>query len=268
MTQTATSGLDLSGRKALVTGGAQGLGEGMAKALAAAGARVVLADVNPDVAKTAAALGEGHGSVQLNVTDDAGWEKAIGETVDQLGGLDVLVNNAGIEITNLITEVTDDEIRRQLEVNIMGTALGIKHGLRAMRPDGPAGQGGSIINVSSVAATIAFPGIAIYSATKAAVDRLTRVSAMEAGKLGYGVRVNVIYPGLVPTAMGAALAQDVATIGLFESPDQAVGAVIEQTPAGRLGEVEDMADAVVFLASDAARFITGAGIPVDGGMGM
>lgn len=268
MAQSASSGLDLTGRKALVTGGAQGLGEGMAKALAAAGASVVLGDINPDVAKTAAALGEGHGSVQLDVTDEGSWEGAVAETIAKLGGLDILVNNAGIEITNLITEISADEIRRQLDVNILGTALGIKHGLRAMRPDGPAGQGGSIINVSSVAATIAFPGIAIYSATKAAVDRLTRVSAMEAGKLGYGVRVNVIYPGLVPTAMGAGLAQDVASIGLFESPDQAVAAVIEQTPAGRLGEVEDMADAVVFLASDASRFITGAGLPVDGGMGM
>jgi 3alpha(or 20beta)-hydroxysteroid dehydrogenase len=122
--------------------------------------------------------------------------------------------------------------------------------------------------VSSVAATIAFPGIAIYSATKSGVDRLTRVAAMESGKLGYGVRVNCIYPGLVPTAMGMGLANDCAEIGLFSSPEEAVGAVIELTPAGRLGEVADMADAVVFLASDAARFITGAGLPVDGGMGM
>ncbi|WP_344199537.1 SDR family NAD(P)-dependent oxidoreductase, partial [Aeromicrobium alkaliterrae] len=124
------------------------------------------------------------------------------------------------------------------------------------------------VNVASVAATIAFPGIAVYSATKSAVDRLTRVAAMEAGKLGTGVRVNCVYPGLVPTEMGAGLANDVAKLGLFESPEAAVGAVIELTPAGRLGEVEDIADAVVFLASDAARFITGAGLPVDGGMGM
>ena len=137
-----------------------------------------------------------------------------------------------------------------------------------MRPDGIAGTGGTIINVASVAATIAFPGIAVYSATKSAVDRLTRVAAMESGKLGYGVRVNCIYPGLVPTAMGAGLANDVAELGLFASPEEAVAGVVELTPAGRLGEVEDMADAVVFLASDAARFITGAGLPVDGGMGM
>jgi 3alpha(or 20beta)-hydroxysteroid dehydrogenase len=260
--------IDLTGRKALVTGGAQGLGQGMAEALAAAGATVMIADVQDSGAETAAALGEGHGFVRLDVSDDTNWESAVAETVERLGGFDILVNNAGIEITSLLTEVQADDIRKMLEVNILGTTLGIKHGLRAMRPGGAAGNGGAIINVASVAATIAFPGIAVYSATKSAVDRLTRVAAMESGKLGYGVRVNCIYPGLVPTAMGAGLANDVAALGLFPSPEAAVGAVIELTPAGRLGQVDDMADAVVFLASDAAKFITGAGLPVDGGMGM
>ena len=137
-----------------------------------------------------------------------------------------------------------------------------------MRPGGAAGKGGSIVNISSVAATIAFPAIGGYSATKSAIDRLTRVAAMESGKLGYGVRVNCIFPGLVPTAMGAGLANDVAALGLFGSPEEAVGAVIELTPSGRLGEISDMADAVVFLASDASRFVNGVGLPVDGGMGM
>lgn len=260
--------IDLTGRVALVTGGAQGLGEGMARALAAAGARVMIADINPAGEETAASLGEGHGFVRLDVTDEAGWETAVTACVDRLGGLDVLVNNAGVEISALITEVQVDDIRTMLDVNILGTTLGLKHGLRAMRPDGAAGKGGSIINISSVAATIAFPAISVYSGTKSAVDRLTRVAAMESGKLGYGVRVNCIYPGLVPTAMGAGLANDMASLGLYGSPEEAVGAVIELTPSGRLGEVEDMADAVVFLASDAARFINGAGIPVDGGMGM
>ncbi|MDN5893417.1 MAG: glucose 1-dehydrogenase [Nocardioides sp.] len=263
------SNFDLTGRTALVTGGARGLGEGMARALAAAGARVMIADLLDDAGKaTADSLGEKHGFVHLDVTDDAGWESATAETVQRLGGLDIVVNNAGVEITSLITELDPDDIRKMLEVNVLGTALGVKHGLRAMRPDGVAGHGGAIINVASVAATIAFPGISIYSATKSAVDRLTRVAAMEAGKLGYGVRVNCIYPGLVPTEMGASLANDVAEIGLFGSAEEAVGAVIERTPAGRLGEVADMGDAVVFLASDAARFVTGAGLPVDGGMGM
>lgn len=263
------AGLDLTGRRALVTGGAQGLGEGMATALAAAGARVAVADVQDELgAKVAATLGDQHTFVHLDVTDDAGWDAAVAQTVATLGGLDILVNNAGIEITSLLVDLDPEQARAQLDVNVLGTALGLKHGLRAMRPGGAAGSGGAIINVASVAATIAFPGIALYSATKSAVDRLTRVAAMESGKLGYGVRVNCIYPGLVPTAMGAGLANDVAEIGLFGSPQEAVEAVVGLTPSGRLGEVTDMADAVVFLASDAARFITGAGLPVDGGMGM
>jgi NAD(P)-dependent dehydrogenase (short-subunit alcohol dehydrogenase family) len=143
----------------------------------------------------------------------------------------------------------------------------MKHAFRAMKPGGAAGKGGAIVSISSVAATIAFPGIAGYSGTKSAVDRMTRVGAMEAGKLGYGVRVNCIYPGLVPTDMGMQLAGDVVAAGLFPSAEAAVGAVVEQTPLGRLGNVAEMADAVVFLCSDAARFITGAGLPVDGGMG-
>ena len=106
------------------------------------------------------------------------------------------------------------------------------------------------------------------SGSKSTIDRLTRVAAMESGRLGYGVRVNCIYPGLVPTEMGSQLAQDVVTIGLFPSVEECVGTVVGLTPQGRLGEVADMADAVVFLASDASRFITGAGLPVDGGMGM
>jgi 3alpha(or 20beta)-hydroxysteroid dehydrogenase len=263
---------DLTGRKALVTGGARGLGEGMAQALARAGAAVVVGDIREDLGKACAAALQASGAaadfVPLDVTSEESWERAVPEAIDRLGGLDIVVNNAGVEITSLLADLVAEDARRMLEVNVLGTALGIKHGFRAMRPGGPAGQGGAIVNVASVAATIAFPGIAVYSATKSAVDRLTRVAAMESGKLGYGVRVNTVYPGLVPTEMGNQLAQDMAEVGLFPSAQEAVAAVIGLTPAGRLGEVADMADAVVFLASDGARFITGAGLPVDGGMGM
>ena len=263
------SQLDLNGRKALVTGAAQGLGEGMARALAAAGATVVVADLQDDLGpKVAESLGQGHGFVHLDVTDDANWDAAVGQATDLLGGLDILVNNAGVEITSLLIDLDAATARKQLEVNLLGTALGIKHAFRTMRPGGSAGNGGVIVNVASVAATIAFPAIGVYSATKSGVDRMTRVAAAESGKLGYGVRVNCIYPGLVPTAMGAGLANDVARIGLFGSPEEAVGAVVGLTPSGRLGEVADMAAAVVFLASDAAAFINGVGLPVDGGMGM
>jgi 3alpha(or 20beta)-hydroxysteroid dehydrogenase len=263
---------DLTGRKALVTGGARGLGAGMAEALVAAGAAVVIGDIREDLGQaTVDAIKKSGGDaafLPLDVTDDHSWERCVEGTIAELGGLDILVNNAGVEITQLVADLDPDAIRKMLEVNILGTSLGIKHAFRAMRPGGPAGRGGAVVNISSVAATIAFPGIAVYSATKSAVDRLSRVAAMEAGKLGYGVRVNCIYPGLVPTEMGSQLAQDVVTLGLFPSVPEAIGAVVGLTPQGRLGEVADMADAVVFLASDAARFITGAGLPVDGGMGM
>ncbi|OLT38758.1 oxidoreductase [Saccharomonospora sp. CUA-673] len=263
---------DLTGRKALVTGGARGLGAGMADALARAGAAVAVADVLQDAGEqTAQSLRDAGAEaefVPLDVPEEASWAEAVPKVIDALGGFDILVNNAGVEITSLLVDLDPADMKKMADVNVLGTALGMKHAFRAMRPDGPAGAGGTVINTASVAATIAFPGIAGYSATKSAIDRLTRVGAAESGKLGYGVRVNCIYPGLTPTAMGTQLAEDCADIGLFPSPDEAAKAVVDLTPLGRLGQVDDMADAVVFLASDAAKYITGTGLSVDGGMGM
>jgi len=262
----------LAGKKALVTGGARGIGAAIAQALASAGAAVMIADVLDDVGKDTAATiaksGAKTGFVRLDVTDDQQWERAVATTVSALGGYDILVNNAGIEITSLVIDVRAEDLRRMCDVNIVGVGLGMKHAFRAMRPGGAAGAGGAIVNIASVAATIAFPAIAGYSGTKSAVDRMTRVAAMEAGKLGYGVRVNCLYPGLVPTDMGMQLAGDIVKVGLAPDPNAAVASVVEQTPLGRLGEVSDIADAAVFLCSNEARFITGAGLPVDGGMGM
>jgi len=262
----------LDGRKALVTGGARGIGAAIAQALARSGAAVMIGDILDDVGKDSAGqiarLGVKTGFVHLDVTDDAQWEKAAAATIATLGGYDILINNAGIEITSLISEVKAEDARRMCDVNIVGTVLGMKHAFRAMRPGGPAGKGGAVVNIASVAATIAFPSIAVYSGTKSAVDRMTRVGAMEAGKLGFGVRVNCIYPGLIPTDMGMQLANDIVKIGLAPDVNAAVGSVVEQTPLGKLAEVGDIADAAVFLCSDQARFITGIGLPVDGGMGM
>ena len=263
---------ELTGRTALVTGAARGLGAGIAEAFAAAGATVMVADILEEEGKATAASLEKHGGaagfVKLDITQDADWAAATAQTVAEFGGLDILVNNAGIELSALLIDTDAGDLRRMLDVNVVGAALGIKHAFRTMRPGGPAGRGGVIVNISSVAATIAFPGISGYSATKSAVDRLTRVAAAESGKLGYGVRVNCIYPGLVPTEMGTKLAADMAELGLWPSAEAAVGDVIGLTPLGRLGEVADMADAVVFFASDASRFVTGTGLSVDGGMGM
>ena len=257
---------DFSGKRALVTGGAAGIGMAIAAALKAAGAAVAISDID-SVAGEATAARLDASFVPFDVTDDCGWESAIPQVIAALGGFDCLVNNAGIEISALVIDTDAANLRKMLDVNVLGTALGLKHAFRAMRPGGAAGNGGAVVNLASVAATIAFPGISGYSATKSAVDRLTRVAAAESGRLGYGVRVNCLYPGLVPTAMGNRLAQDMATLGLFGSAEEAAMTVIGLTPAGRLGEVGDMADACLFLLSDAARFITGTGLAVDGGMG-
>jgi 3alpha(or 20beta)-hydroxysteroid dehydrogenase len=266
------SGIGLAGRKALVTGGARGIGAAIAQALARSGASIMIADILEDAGKATAEeiakTGTKAGFVKLDVTNDEQWEKAVATTVSALGGYDILINNAGIEITSLVIDVKAEDLRRMCDVNIVGVGLGMKHAFRAMRPGGSAGSGGAIVNIASVAAIIAFPAIAGYSGTKSAVDRMTRIAAMEAGKLGYGVRVNCLYPGLVPTDMGMQLAADIVTAGLAPDPNAAVASVIEQTPLGRLGEVGDIADAAVFLCSNDARFITGAGLPVDGGMGM
>lgn len=262
----------LSGRCALVTGGARGIGAAVAKALADAGASVMIADILEERGReTAAGLsrpGAKSGFVKLDVADDEQWAAAVESTVARLGGFDILINNAGVEITSLVVDLKAADIRKMCDVNIVGVGLGMKHAFRAMRPGGAAGKGGAVVNVASVAATIAFPAISVYSGTKSAVDRMTRVAAMEAGKLGYGVRVNCVYPGLIATDMGLQLANDIVAVGLAPDTGAAVQSVVDQTPLGRLADVSDVADAIVFLSSNEARFVTGAGLPVDGGMGM
>ena len=269
---TAKPIFDLAGRVAIVTGGSVGLGRQMAEGLAEMGANLVLCARKKERCLQAAEelqkLGVKVLALGCDVKQPASVQEVADAAVKQFGRIDILINNAGIEITSLVVDLKAEDLRRMCDVNIVGTGLGMKHAFRAMRPGGGAGAGGAIVNIASVAATIAFPAIAGYSGTKSAVDRMTRVAAMEAGKLGYGVRVNCLYPGLVPTDMGMQLANDIVAAGLAPDAGAAVASVVEQTPLGRLGEVGDMADAAVFLCSNQARFITGAGLPVDGGMGM
>ncbi len=260
---------DLTGARVLVTGGAKGLGLRTARAIVDNGGAVVIADIDEQAgADAATALGESASFVALDVTDDDSWARASAEAVERLGGLTGVVNNAGIEISDLFVDLDPASVRRILDVNVLGTALGIKHAFRAMRPGGSAGEGGAIVNIASVAATIGFPGIAAYSASKSAVDRLTKVAAAESGRLGYGVRVNTVCPGLVPNAMGAQLAVDMEKLGLFPSVDEAVGAVVALTPSGRLATEEDIANGVAFLLSADSAFVNGVTLSIDGAMGM
>lgn len=210
------------------------------------------------------------------MTEDAQWEKAlVAATVsgDRAALISSSIIPRNVEITSLIVDLKAEDIRRMCDVNILGVALyGMKHAFsRAMRPEeGAAGAGGAVVNVASVAATIAFPAIAVYSGTgKSAVDRMARIGAMEAGKLGYGVRVNCAIKGLAPTEMGLKLAADIVAVGLAPGDQRSRQ---QHGPGerrlGRLADVSDIADATVFLCSNDARFITGIGLPVDGGMSM
>lgn len=260
---------DLTGARVLVTGGAKGLGLRTARAIVDNGGAVVIGDIDEHAGEDAvSALGESASFVVLDVTDDESWARAMDEAVQRLGGLTGVVNNAGIEISELLVDLDPASVRKILDVNVLGTALGIKHAFRAMRPEGSAGSGGAIVNIASVAATIAFPGIAAYSASKSAVDRLTKVAAAESGRLGYGVRVNTVCPGLVPNAMGAQLADDMEQLGLFASVNEAVGAVVALTPSGRLATEDDIANGVAFLLSEDSAFVNGVTLSIDGAMGM
>lgn len=262
---------DNAGTRALITGGAKGLGLRQAQEIASGGGAVVLADIDEGAGAAAAAAlaDDGYDAhfVRLDVTDDSSWESAMRQASERLGGVTALVNNAGIEISDLLIDLDPEGMRKVLDVNVLGTALGIKHAFRAMHPE-QGGNGGAIVNIASVAATIAFPGIAAYSASKSAIERLTKVAAAESGRLGYGVRVNTVCPGLVPNAMGGQLAVDMERLGLFGSVDEAVGAVIALTPSGRLATEGDIAKGVAFLLSADAEFINGVTLSIDGAMGM
>ena len=192
----------LAGRRALVTGGARGIGAAIAEALTKAGASVMIGDILTDLGKETAGrlakAGAKTGFVELNVTDDAQWEKAVGAVIATLGGFDILINNAGIEITSLVVDLKAEDLRRMCDINIVGTGLGMKHAFRAMRPGGSAGAGGAIVNIASVAATIAFPAIAGYSGTKSAVDRMTRVARWKRASLVTGCGSTVFIPDLFP----------------------------------------------------------------------
>jgi NAD(P)-dependent dehydrogenase (short-subunit alcohol dehydrogenase family) len=254
-----------AGRAVLVTGAARGIGHAIAARFAAGGARVVVADVLVDEGRaTAYALGAAF--VPLDVADEAGWRDAVAATLAAAGGFDVLVNNAGVEVTTLIADADPDDFRRLVEVNLTGTLLGMKAAFRTMRPGGAAGRGGAVVNVASAAARTAFPATGPYAATKAGVERLTKVGAVEAARLGYGVRVNCVHPGFVATALSAAATARAVEIGLFPDAAAVQDFALAQTPLGRLGAPEDVAETVAFLASDAAGYLTGVGVPVSGGL--
>jgi len=264
--------IDLSEKVALVTGAAGGIGAAIAERLAASGVSVVVTDVQDALGQeTAARIGKAGGKatfIRLDVAVEAQWEAAIATATATYGGFDILVNNAAIEQTVFLADVDFDDMQRLLTINIGGTVLGLKHAIRAMRPGGAAGRGGSIINLSSVAGLIGTPGLGVYSASKGGVRLLTKAAAVECGVLGYKIRVNSIHPGFVETPMGDKLMNDFVGLGVFPDVDTARQQHRASYPIGRTGLPRDIADAALFLASDMSSWITGTELVVDGGLTM
>lgn len=252
---------DLTGRVALVTGGARGLGAAAAKALAAKGAKVVVTDIL-DGAETAAAIRGAY--TKHDVTNEEDWISAVAFARETFGGLDILVNNAGVFWVKPLPMETLESFRKMQQVNVEGVFLGLKYAIpaiaeRAQQWDG----GGAVVNLSSVAGIVGGPNIIAYNASKGAVRLMTKSAALEFASAK--VRVNSVHPGIIDTPMMAAAAQVMGKVS--GEGDNAVRArFAERHPLGRMGRDIDIANAVAFLASDAAAFITGTELVVDGGM--
>lgn len=254
----------LAGKKALITGGAGGLGQAMAKAFIAEGAAVLITDLDGDAAERAArALDPDGGKVfsqAHDVTREADWQEAVAAAESRLGGLSVLVNNAGVWVSGTVEETDYSTWRRGLDVNLDSVFLGTRAAMPALRKSQPA----SIINISSIAGLIAGPNIAAYNTAKAGVWMLSKSTALSAARAGDDIRCNSIHPFFIDTG----LLEDVFS---RDGSRQAIGEterekLARQTPLKRLGTPEDVAYAAVYLASDESRFMTGAELKIDGGI--
>jgi len=204
----------------------------------------------------AAELGERASFMELDVTNEATWIAVLDAVVEAHGKLDVLVNNAGVGVVADVESTTLEQWRFVHAVNTEGTFLGVKHGIRVMKGRG----GGSIVNISSVAGMIGAPNLAAYCSSKGAVRTFTKSAAMHCANMGYGIRVNSLHPAFIDTPMVDALVERA------QDPAKAKASLAKPIPLGRIGEPEDVAAAVAYLGSDDAKFVTGAGLLVDGGL--
>ncbi|WP_395111362.1 glucose 1-dehydrogenase [Actinomadura sp. SCN-SB] len=243
----------LDGKVALITGGARGMGKAHVRRFVEEGAQVVFGDVLDEEGAKLSADTANARYVHLDVTSEADWESAVRTTLDAHGALHVLVNNAGIMRHKTIEEMTLEECRRILEVNLLGQWLGIKAVTQAMRDSG----GGSIVNVSSTEGFNGAAGLAAYSASKFGVRGLTKSAARELGP--DGIRVNSIHPGAIVTAMS--MQQDVV-----EATADRAQAIMDGLPLRRLGSTGEVTGLVAFLASDDSSYCTGSEVTVDGGL--
>jgi NAD(P)-dependent dehydrogenase (short-subunit alcohol dehydrogenase family) len=255
----------VQGKVALVTGGASGIGLGCAEKLAAEGASVVLTDLQDAKGEEAAqAIVKAGGQARYlhhDVTDEAAWTDVIAQVKTREGRLDILVNNAGIGIGGSVLEMTLADWRRQTAVNLDGVFLGVKHAIPLMRA---SGDGGSIVNMSSVAGLKGAATLAGYCATKGGVRLFTKSVAMECANAKDGIRVNSVHPGIIETPIWLSI-MDTTNPGANAPPDlDAISTMA--VPLGVKGYPEDIANGVLWLASDESRYVTGAELVIDGGL--
>jgi 3-oxoacyl-[acyl-carrier protein] reductase len=243
---------DLAGQSALVTGAARGLGRAIALSLAGAGANVACIDINTEtLAETVGAIRSAGGTAEpmaCDVTDSSRVDEVVEAVVKLWGGLNILVNNAGITRDNMILRMKDEQWDAVLNINLKGTFLFSRAAARPMMK----ARRGRIINIASVSGLMGNPGQANYSASKAGVIGLTRTISRELA--GRNITVNAVAPGFIATDMTSALGEEI------------LQEIRKEIPLGRLGDPQDVADAVLYLASDAASFITGLVLTVDGGL--
>jgi 3(or 17)beta-hydroxysteroid dehydrogenase len=258
----------LDGKVALISGAARGIGAETARLMVEAGARVAIGDVLDERGReTARALGDGALYQHLDVTSEEDWNAAITATAARFGGIDILVNNAGMFLGKGIEEASLDEWHRLAAINLTGVFLGTKLTLPVLRERGQASEHGSaIVNLASVAGLVGSQLDPLYSMTKGGVTLFTKSAALEFARKGYRVRVNSIHPGVIQTDMGeqtfTARARNLGS----NDVDDARRVALSTHPIGRLGIPNDIAKGIVFLASDDAGFMTGAGLVVDGGL--
>jgi NAD(P)-dependent dehydrogenase (short-subunit alcohol dehydrogenase family) len=261
----------LNGKTAIVSGAARGIGARTAMALAAEGANVVvtdrLADVGEATVKEIADAGGSAAFMSHDVTSEEEWARVVDDTVARFGGLQVLVNNAGVFLERTIEEMTVEEWRRLSAVNLEGVFLGTKHGVRAMKACcPPGGPSGSIVNLSSIAGMVGSPWSSAYSMSKGGVRLFTKSAALEFAQLGYNVRVNSVHPGIINTDMMHEVAHKWQTINKKNDFDAAWTALSKRQPIGRMGVPDEIARGIVFLASDESSLMNGAELVLDGGI--
>ena len=249
----------VDGKVALVTGGAKGLGEAMSQVLAQNGAQVVLTDLDEAEGRRVAAsiTAEGGEAIFLrqDVTQEAQWEDIVAQITGKFGQLDVVVNNAGVGIAGTAENTSLDVWRKTIAVNLDAVFLGTRYGIAAMK-----GRGGSIINIASIEAMIADPNLAAYNASKGGVRSFTKSAALHCAKSGYKIRVNSVHPGYIWTPM---VEDYLRKSGI---PVEVGRAELDKLhPMGHVGEPLDIAYGVLYLASEASKWVTGSELVIDGG---